>query len=152
MAGFSRFVVWLVLIVGAMGAFLYFAFFDVWRVPADDPQFSVSVEPTLTAGDVVLTARHGNPGTGNLVRCADPDEPRRWVVGRWMAGAGDKVEFVGEAVSVDGQRTSSPRGCGKPAVTMTNPATGNQEPLLCRQVESAGTTSETLVSTQHAEG
>jgi signal peptidase I len=152
MAGFTRFLMWVVLILGALGVFLYFAFFDVWKVPADDLQFAVSVEPTLTAGDLVLIARHGSPGTGNLVRCADPDEPRRWVVGRWMAGGGEKVEFAGEGVSVDGQRASSPRACAKPAVTLTNPASGDPEALVCRQVEFAGLTHETLVSTEHAEG
>jgi signal peptidase I len=152
MAGFTRFLVWAILILGALGGFLYFAFFDVWKVPADDPQFAVSVEPTLSAGDLVLVARHGNPGEGNLVRCTDPDEPRRWIVGRWTAGGRDKVEFTGEAVSVNGWRASSPRGCAKGEVTLTNPASGNQEALACRQVEFAGLTHETLVSTQHAEG
>jgi len=152
MSGFMRFLLWTVLILGALGAFLYFAFFDVWKLPADDPQFAVSVEPTLTVGDLVIIARHGSPSTGHLVRCADPDEPRRFVVGRWMAGGGDKVEIVGEGITVDGQRASSPRGCGRPPVSLTNPASGALEPLTCRQVEFAGLTHETLSSTEHAEG
>jgi signal peptidase I len=152
MAGFTRFLAWVGLILGSLGVFLYFAFFDVWKVPGDDAQFAVSVEPTLTAGDLVVIARHGSPGRGNLVRCADPDEPRRWVVGRWMAGPGERVEFAGEGVSVDGQRATSPRGCDTPTVTLTNPASGNSEALVCRQLEFGGFTHETLVSTEHAEG
>jgi signal peptidase I len=151
MAGFTRFLVWVAMILVALGAFLYFAFFDVWRVPTDDPQFVVSVEPTLTAGDLVLVARHGSPGTGNLVRCADPDEPRRWVVGRWTAGAGDKIVFDNETYLVNGSHFSSPRGCGVPSVVLTNPASGAQESLVCRQVEFAGLTYEALFATEHVE-
>jgi signal peptidase I len=152
MNAFTRFLVWSALILGALGAFLYFAFFDVWRVPSDDPQFVVSVEPTLTAGDIVLVARHGTPGTGNLVRCADPDEPRRFVVGRWSAGAGDKVVFDNEGLLINGSHFSSPRGCGRPLVAYTNPASGIQETLACRQIEFGGLTHEALFSAEHAEG
>jgi signal peptidase I len=152
MSGLIRFVLWVALVLGAIGAFLYFAFFDVWKVPADDPQLSVSVAPTMAAGDYVLVARHGTPSTGNLVRCKDPDEPRRWVVGRWIADAGDRVEIAGEGVSINGRVASSPRGCAKPSMTLVNPATGTQEKLTCREVEFAGSTHETLVSTEHAEG
>src|SRR5271156_6843070 len=98
MNGLMRFLVWSALILGALGAFLYFAFFDVWRVPADDPQFVVSVEPTLSAGDLVLIARHGTPGSANLGRCAEPDEPRRFVVGPSVSGTGDKVVFDSESL------------------------------------------------------
>jgi signal peptidase I len=151
MAGFTRFVFWVVIVLVAFGAFLYFAFFDVWRVPSDDPQFAVSVEPTLSAGDLVVIARQGTPGLSHLVRCVDPDEPRRWVVGRWMASGGSKVEFAGEGVSVNGQRAWSPRGCERPRVTLTNPASGVQESLACRQVEMGGMVHEILLSTDHAE-
>jgi signal peptidase I len=152
MNAFTRFLVWAGLILGAIGAFLYFAFFDVWRVPSDDPQFVVSVEPTLSVGDLVVIGRHGTPGNGNLVRCADPDEPRRWVVGRWVAGAGDKVVFDNETLLINGAHSSSPRGCGRPAQALTNPASGTQETLTCRQVEFAGLTHEALFSVEHAEG
>jgi signal peptidase I len=152
MSGFVRFLFWTALILGAFGAFLYFAFFDVWKIPSDDPQFGVSIEPTLSVGDVVLVARHGSPSTGNLVRCADPDEPRRFVVGRWMGGGGDRIEVAGESITINGQHASSPRGCGRPQVSLTNPASGALEPLVCRQVEFAGLTHEVFVSDAHAEG
>jgi signal peptidase I len=151
MSGFMRFLVWVAAIFGAIGAFLYFAFFDVWRVPADDPQFVVSVEPTLSVGDIVLVARHGSPGTGNLVRCADPDEPRRWIVGRWSAGPNDEIVFDNEAFLVNGSHFSSPRGCGVPRIMLTNPASGAQESLACRQIEFAGLTYEALFATEHVE-
>jgi signal peptidase I len=152
MSGLLRFLVWTAIVLGAFGGFLYFAFFDIWRVPSDDPQFVVSVEPTLTAGDLVLVARHGSPGAGNLVRCADPDEPRRFVVGRWIAGSGEAVVFDNESLVVNGSHFTSPRGCGIPPVAMTNPASGHQETLSCRQIEFAGLTHEALFGTEHVEG
>jgi signal peptidase I len=151
MSGFLRFVVWVAVVLGALGAFLYFAFFDVWRIPSDDPQLSVSVAPTLAAGDYVLVARHGTPGTGNLVRCKDPDEPRRWVIGRWAANGGDRVELAGEGLAINGRVASSPGGCTPPSVTLVNPTSGAEEKLTCREVEFAGATHETLVATSHAE-
>jgi signal peptidase I len=152
MNGFVRFVVWIVLVLVAIGAVLYFAFFDVWKVPGDDPQLSVSVAPTLAAGDYVLVARHGTPSTGNLVRCKDPDEPRRWVIGRWVASGGDHLDIVGERLTINGRSATSPRGCATPSMTLVNPATGNQEKLDCRQVEFAGLTHDMLVATAQAEG
>jgi len=152
MSGFYRFLVWTALILGGLGGFLYFAFFDVWTLPSDDPQFAVSVEPTMSAGDLVLVARHGNPSVGNMVRCADPDEPRRWVVGRWVAGGGDKVVFDNESLLINGSHFSSPRGCGRPATPLTNPASGAQETLACRQIEFGGITHEALFAQEHSEG
>ncbi len=151
MNGFLRFIAWLSVIFGAIGAILYFAFFDIWEVPKDDPQFSVSIAPTLAPGDYVLVARHGTPRVGNLVRCKDPDEPRRWVIARWVASAGDRVEVAGEALAVNG-RTSSSHACATPTMTLVNPATGGEERLACRQVEFGGSTHDTLVAPANAEG
>jgi signal peptidase I len=152
MSGLMRFLFWAAVVLGGFGVFLYFAFFDLWKLPSDDPQFVVSVEPTLSAGDLVVIARHGSPGTGNLVRCADPDEPRRFVVGRWMASPGDKVDILGENITINGEHASSPRGCATGKTSLTNPASGAQESLMCRQVEFAGLTHEVLTSVEHAEG
>ncbi len=152
MGGFFRFVVWVALILGAMGAIVYFAFFDVWEIPADDPQFSVSIAPTLSAGDDVLVARHGTPSIGSLMRCKDPDEPRRWVVGRWVGRAGDKVELGGGPRIVNGRNATSLHSCETPTVTLANPATGAQEKLDCRAVEFAGRTYEMLSFGANAEG
>jgi signal peptidase I len=138
-------------ILGGLGAFLYFGFFDIWKLPLDDPQFAVSVEPTLSAGDLVVIARHGSPGIGNLVRCSDPDEPRRFVVGRWMADGHEKLDFTGESITINGQHAASPRGCASAAAPLFNPASGARETLVCRQVEFAGMTHEILTSTEHAE-
>jgi signal peptidase I len=75
------------------------------------------------------------------------------VVGRWIASAGDKVEFAGEGLAINGRTASSPGGCVTPSETLVNPATGTEEKLSCREVEFAGSTHETLVAaTAHAEG
>jgi signal peptidase I len=152
MSGFVRFILWVALILGAIGAILYFGFFDVWTVPSDDPQLGVSIAPTLSTGDYVLVARHGTPSNGNLLRCKDPDEPRRWVIGRWEGSAGDKVEITGDALLVNGKNDSSLHACSTPTATLVNPATGTQEKLGCRTVESAGSSHDILVAASSAEG
>jgi signal peptidase I len=124
---------WVVGIFAAICLILYLTVFDVWRVPADEPMMSASVEPALTAGDLVLVARHSSPDRGNLVRCPDPQAPGRFVVGRVLGLPGEKVTIVGELVNLDGKRTPSPRAC--PSVTLTHPASGAEETLTCAEEE-----------------
>ena len=70
---------------------LYAIAFDVWTVPTDDPMLTASIEPTLSAGDLVVVTRHGSIDRGNLVRCIDPQEPGRFVIARAIAKAGDQI-------------------------------------------------------------
>src|SRR5277367_4775363 len=90
---------------------LYALLFDVWTVPKDDPMLSASIEPTLTAGDVILLSRHGSVGRSNLLRCEDPQAPGRYVIARAIARSGEKIALDGETASVDGRRTPSPHAC-----------------------------------------
>lgn len=151
MNGFVRLVLWVAGILGAIGVILYAAFFDVWTVPADDPQFVVSIEPTLSAGDVVLISRHGASAFGDVVRCTDPDAPGRFVVGRIVGGQGDKVDIVGESLTVNGSHAPSPRACSVGTVVMKNPASGIDEKLNCAQQEFAGITHEAFSFAEHPE-
>ena len=61
MNGLVKFILWVSVILGAVGVILYVALFDVWRVPRDDPQLAVSVEPTLSAGDLVVPIQRTYP-------------------------------------------------------------------------------------------
>jgi signal peptidase I len=152
MRGFVKFLLWTGGIVGAILAALYFTLFDVWTLPLDDPQFTVSVEPTLSAGDVVLVARRTSPTSGNLVRCTDPDQPLRFIVGRIVGGANDTVDLTNESLTVNGTHIPSPRACSpKVDWTLTNPANSTDDKLVCRQQEFAGITHDTLVSVEHPE-
>jgi signal peptidase I len=136
MSGVFRVLAWLAVIAGAVMAIIYYAYADVWTVPSDDPRQLVSIEPTLKGGDVLLVARHGLPSEGDLVRCVDPDEPRRWVVARLVGVSGSTLELDGQTFSTPGSRPRSDTACETRA--LTNPANGEEVSLSCRNEEFAG--------------
>jgi signal peptidase I len=151
MNGLIKFLLWTAGILGAIGGFLYLTLLDFWRLPTDDAQLSVSVEPTLSAGDLVLVTRHGTPSVPYLVRCTDPDAPGRFVVGRIVGGGGDKVDLINESLTVNGGHAPSPRACVTSTVTLTNPATNSEETLNCRETEFGGITHQVLALSDHPE-
>jgi signal peptidase I len=142
MSSCLRVVAWLAVLGGAVCAIVYYAYADVWVVPANDPRLLVSVEPTLAGGDIVLVERHGAPGLGNLARCVDPDEPRRWVVGRLVGMSGGSLHLADQGFSTPGSRPTSYTACG--VQKLVNPASGDEVELTCRNEEFAGMAYETL--------
>jgi signal peptidase I len=137
-----RIVAWVAVIGGALCAIVYYAYADVWTVPIDDPRLLVSIEPTLRGGDLLLVARHGLPALGDLVRCPDPDEPRRWVVGRLVGVSGSDFTIRNQDFMIPDSRETSDSGCTNQK--LVNPATGDEVPLVCRNREFAGREYETL--------
>jgi signal peptidase I len=137
MQAWLKIVAWVVGVFGAVVATLYGLVFDVWTVPIDDPLLSASIEPTLSAGEVVVVTRHTSVARGNLLRCEDPQSPGRFVVARAIGRGGDRVDVAAEVVSIDGKRTSSPRRCDPPTVTIHDPNTNDDVDLVCA-VESYG--------------
>lgn len=142
MSSLLRVLAWLAVIAGAAFAIVYFAYADVWTVPSDDPRMLVSVEPTLRGGDILLVDRHARATVGNLARCVDPDEPRRWVVGRVVGGGGSSVNITGQGFSSPGAREVSDSSCA--SMRLVNPGSGDEVELVCRNVEFAGATYQTL--------
>lgn len=139
MRGFLKAAAWILGVLGVIVLFFWLFVFDVWTVPDDDPRHNASIEPTLSAGDLVLlTKTKGEPSFGHLVRCADPDQPARFVVGRVYGNPKDKLVFDNDVVRVNGKREPSPRACDPPVVTMKNPANGLDVELTCHVEESAG--------------
>jgi signal peptidase I len=136
-----RILVWTLIVCGVIAGVVY-AFFDPWIVPGDDPQFAVSVEPTMSVGDVILVSRMASPSDGNLVRCTDPDSPGRYVVGRVIGSGTDTVQFVNGDMSVNGKRPTSSVACD-PA-HLKNPATQEDMDLSCFMEEFAGGTHPAL--------
>jgi len=130
MRAWLKVVVWFAVLTGAALIVLY-QFFFTWRVPADDPLLSASIEPTLSAGDLVVIVRGSSVARGNLLRCADPDASGRFVIGRAIGQSGDHVELSNEVVTVDGHRNPSPRACDSPVVTVTDPRDGEDIDLSC---------------------
>ncbi len=136
MSDLFRFLMWVAVIAGAICGIVYYAYADVWVVPVDDPRLLVSIEPTLRGGDILLAARHGLPGVGDLARCTDPDEPRRWVIGRVIGLGGGDVELHGQSFSTPGSHPTGASACG--IRRLVNPATGDEVELGCRNEEFAG--------------
>lgn len=142
---------WVVGIVGAILLVLYIGFFDVWTVPTDDPLLSASIEPTLSAGDVVVLTRRTDVSRGNLLRCADPQAPGRFIIARAIARFGDKLDVTGEVVSIDGKRTPSPRACDPPQMLIHDPQSGDDQSLACSTEDYGDVTFGALRSTDHPE-
>lgn len=136
-----RILIWIAIVCGALTG-LVLAFFEPWTVPGDDAQFAVSLEPSLSPGDFVLVTRASGSSDGALVRCADPDAPGRFVVGRVIGRTGDKVAFNRGSLLVNGKTPSAPAGCD--TVHVKNPATQEDEDLSCSLEEFAGDTHPVL--------
>jgi signal peptidase I len=139
---------WLLAVLGVILGVLYAFFLDVWVLPTDDPMLSASVEPNVSAGDVLVLGREGTVGYGNLLRCADPQAPGRFVVARAIAHAGEKIVIENEIVLVDGKRTPSPRACDAIQHTLRDPTTGEDVDLTC-SVEDYGIEFDALHLSAH---
>lgn len=145
-----RILLW-TLLVGAVVAGGLYAFFDPWTVPGDDPQFAVAIEPTLSAGDLVLVSRVASAPDGELVRCADPDAAGRFVVGRVIGSGSDEISFTNGTLSVNGHTPAAPFRCDPPSAHLKNPATGEDVDLDCSMEELAGNTHASLRGTGQAD-
>jgi len=125
-----RVLVWTVIVVAALCGLAY-VFVEPWTVPGDDPHLAVSIEPTLSVGDVLLVTRGTGASDGALVRCADPDAAGRFVVGRVVGHSGDLVELTSGALIVNGKASTASVACDTPVVHLRDPTTQEDEDLTC---------------------
>lgn len=136
MRKFLRVLGWTTLVVVVIVGGLRFTLLDAWTIPVDDPILSASMAPNLAGGDFVLLYR-ATPKFGDLVRCTDPEEPTRYVVGRILGEPGDTVELSSTDITINGKRSYPDMTCAKTRVPVDNPTTGAPEELHCA-VEAAG--------------
>lgn len=122
---------WIAGILGAICGVLYLTIVDVWTVPLTDAAMAVSIEPALSAGDVVLIARRGAPDRGYLMRCPDPrpENPGGFVIARVQGKGGERVTIDSEVVSIDGKRTPSAFACDP--TTIKDPQTDEEIEMTC---------------------
>jgi signal peptidase I len=146
-----KFIGWIVAVVGAVLLVLYLGFFDVWTVPTDDPMLAASIEPTLSAGDIIVLTRRTSVTRANLLRCADPQAPGRFVIARAIATFGDRIDIGGEVVSIDSHRTPSPRGCDPPEMLIHDPQSNEDVTLGCSVEEDGEMNYRALRSVDHPE-
>ncbi len=149
-SGFTRNVLWLTGILGAITLLLYLFVFDTWVIPADDQPFATSIAPTLDAEDRILTRRGSSPRIGELARCIVPDGSGRFTIGRMFGSAGDSVEINNERVSVNGKSPSARFGCG--LVTVTQPVTLEKVSLACSVEDNGAFTYSVLLHAEFREG
>jgi signal peptidase I len=127
-------VVVLALLVGAARLFR----FESWTIPEDRGALTASIAPTLRGGDTVLMLMRGTPDRGALVRCKDPEEPSRWVIGRIVGLQGETVTMSGPNVVVDGQRFDVTEECKERTFTVAHPDSGAEIEVNCQRVDFAG--------------
>jgi signal peptidase I len=137
MGKFTKALLWTVGILAGIALILRVLVLKAWTVP-DDPRLAASVAPTLAGGDVVLVLTRGDRGFGDLVRCKDPEDPQRFVVGRIAGVGGDVVEIDGNRLVVNGKRFEANSACSDTTFTITHPSSGSEIELRCDVVEMGG--------------
>jgi signal peptidase I len=134
----GKFVLWTSIIAGVTWGALRLLLVKTWTVPSDDPALTSSIAPSLGPGDLVLLL-HGLPiGFGDLVRCKDPDEPRRWVIGRIAGEAGDTVELNSSRLLINGRMADVDHACAPPKIKVPHPNTEGEVELHCDMEDLGG--------------
>jgi signal peptidase I len=121
----------------ALGLILRVLLFKVWTVP-DEPRLGAAVAPTLAGGDVVVVLTRGKPGFGDLVRCADPEDPQKYVIGRIAGVAYDVVETEAHRLIVNGKKFDAGTACPEKTFHVPHPTTGSDVELRCDVIEMGG--------------
>jgi len=142
---FGKFLLWTAIFGGIASAILYFTMFWIWVVPSDDPLMSASIEPSLSPGDVILLMHLGKRGYGELVRCVDPDEPRRFVIGRIAAESGDNLVIDNGRLIVNGKNVSFEYACSNRNISVKDPTTGSPVDMLCNIEELGAVSHKTAI-------
>ena len=132
-----QFLAWIAGGLVVIGVILRLTLFESWTIP-DDPWLAASLQPTLGAGDTVLVLVRGTAGFGDLVRCPDPEDSNRFIVGRIVGVAGDKVELTGRTLLVNGKPFNASEACTEHTVLIKHPETGHEMEIECSRVELAG--------------
>jgi signal peptidase I len=143
-----KIVVWIAALGGIIFGILRATCISFWTMPGDDALLSLSVMPTLEAGDFLLLWRAGTPGFGDLVRCPDPESPGRFVVGRILGEQGDNIVAELGTISVNEKVISSRRACSPAQLSVFDPNTGEAFDLSC-EIEDAGGTQYTRARATH---
>jgi signal peptidase I len=132
-----RGVFWVALLLGVAAGILRLVAFRTWTIP-DDPRLAASVAPTLAVGDQVLILYRGTPAFGDLVRCTDPEDPQKFVIGRIAGLDHDVVEVNGRTLTVNGQRYENEAVCSQPTAMIHHPTTGSEVEIACDIVRMGG--------------
>lgn len=151
MSSWLKGLLWFVGVFGAFGGLLYAFVVDVWTVHDDDPTLAAAMAPTIEGGDVLVLMKKPGVDHNHLTRCADPEAPGRYVVGRAKGTRGARVEIARDAVRIDGHPDNTIHTCAEPRRLVVDPRTGEEVPLGCFLEGSSGLEFETLRDPAHAD-
>jgi signal peptidase I len=138
MGGFLKFVCFLAVVLTGAFFILRATCLSFWEIPSDDPLFSASIAPTLEPGDTIVMWRLGTPRFADLVRCADPEIPGRYVVARILGEQGDRVNGVWHSVFVNRRLISAAHACATTRYSIPHPISGDPVDLMCESEEAGG--------------
>jgi signal peptidase I len=133
---FLKALLWIGGILALIIVILRLTVFRLWTIP-EDLVLDSSMRPTLASGDIVIVLTVGERGFGNLVRCTDPEDPQRWVVGRIVGLQGDEVDVAPPMLTVNGTRYNTTDPCAK-NIEVPHPTSGAPIAATCSRVEMAG--------------
>lgn len=121
---------WMAVVIGVIVGGLRATVLRWWWVPTDDAMLGASLAPSLFPGDLILMW-HNTPKFGDLARCADPETPGRYIIGRVVGESGDKLEFRSDNVVVNGKQSVVEHSCSPDHVTISDPTSGADFNLRC---------------------
>jgi signal peptidase I len=133
MGKLSRGLFWTAAIVGGAALLGRALFFDTWTFP-DDRRFAASVAPTLRAQDRLVLIKESAPSVGDLVRCADPENPSDFIVARVGGRVGDHVELDSASLRINGRGYDAESACPDRSVVLPNPGEGPDIEIYCDKV------------------
>lgn len=137
MKPWMRTLLWIGAIVGIVFGVLRYFFIDFHRVPNEPLDArNWANAPNLEPGDLVLVWRGGKPHIGDMVRCPDPTDPRRWLVARVIGTGGDRIEFVDGLMKINGFRIATSACLGQPRKVQD--ASGFEHDMNCYAEEVGG--------------
>jgi len=134
---YLKFMAWVTGILLVVVLFFRLTMMNAWQIPVD-PVLGASLAPSLAEGDTVLIFTAGEPSFGDLVRCADPDDTSRWVIGRIVGVGGDVIKFENNTLSVNGTRHVTKESCPDHEYFVAHPNSGERVQILCDRIEIAG--------------
>jgi signal peptidase I len=137
MGKLGRGLLWVVGIAAIVAVVLRLLLFKVWTIP-DDPVLSASLAPTMSGGDTVVVLTRGTPGFGDLVRCPDPEDAQRWIVGRIVGLGGDVVELQANELLVNSKRYVGESVCAQAKHKLIHPYNLNEVEVRCDIVSMGG--------------
>jgi signal peptidase I len=138
MRGLGRWLLWSLIVLGALAGIFRAVALRAWRVPSGDPYLEASIAPSLKGGDLILLWRFTPPALGTLVLCPEPKHADRIVIGRMLGEDRDTIRIDGTHVSINDRVLSSEGTCADDHFKVTPPQGGIDVEQRCSTEVASG--------------